>query len=787
MMKKEIILFILMSITLLSSAQFQQNIRGVVADKDSKSVLPGANIVITADGTIFGTTSDKNGAFTLKNVPIGVYHLQATFIGYEPFTMQNIEVTSGKEVFINIGLEEQISKVNEVVVTAYKNGETLNKMAAVSARTFSIKETEKYPGSLGDPSRMASNFAGVITANDSRNDIIIRGNSPQGLLWKLEGISIPNPNHFGALGSTGGPVSILNNNLLSNSDFFTGAFPAEYGNALSGVFDLRMRNGNSQKQEFVGQIGFNGFELGTEGPISKKSGASYIIDYRYSVLALINEIGFKIAGGGIPEYQDLTMKIHVPTKKYGTFSLFSIGGNSHIEYDEEKNENASSYNILNNVRTQNGAKIGIIGLTHRFFPTDNSNIYSTLSASYQNVATKIDTVKNNIIFYGENNLETRLSASSKYTLKVNAKNTFKCGLNFQSFSINYSDSVIGNVFTPPEPGYIRQLNVKRKNLNLLEAFAELQHRVNSNLTLYAGLHSQYFFPNHTHSVEPRLSISYKPNPRSKLSLAYGNHSQIQPLYVYFIKTYDSNKQQYQQTNTNLDFSRANHFVLGYNHLFFKELKCTIETYYQFLYNIPITKDNSYYSLVNAGSSFHQEKIGNLINNGLAHNYGIEITLEKYLDDNYYVLLTTSLFDSKYKAGDNIWRNTAYNNNYVINALGGYNFPLGKRASIDISLRTVCAGGRRQLDIDLDRSIKAGYTIYDTYDAYSTKSAPYFRLDSRMAFKLNGKHITQEWALDLTNITNHSNIYATSYDQNSKTIITTYQQKFYPMMLYRINF
>jgi hypothetical protein len=144
---------------------------------------------------------------------------------------------------------------------------------------------------------MASNFAGVSGANDARNDIIIRGNSPSGLLWQLEGLNIPNPNHFGSLSSTGGPVSMLNNNVLDKSDFMTSAFPAQYGNALSGVFDLSLRNGNNEKYEFLGQVGFNGFELGAEGPFSKNSKSSFLINYRYSTLALFQQIGINFGTG----------------------------------------------------------------------------------------------------------------------------------------------------------------------------------------------------------------------------------------------------------------------------------------------------------------------------------------------------------------------------------------------------------------------------------------------------------------------------------------------------------
>ena len=244
-------------------------------------------------------------------------------------------------------LEEKINNIGEVVVKASaKKAEAQNELAMVSARTFSVEETERFAGSLGDPARMVANYAGVMTQNDSRNDIIIRGNSPSGVLWRMEGIEIPNPNHFGAQGTTGGPVSMVNNNLLTNSDFLTGAFPAEYGNALAGAFDLNLRSGNSTEHEFTGQVGFNGFELGAEGPLLKlKNGqnASYLANYRYSTLEVIDKMGFNVGtGAAIPEYQDITFLVDVPGTKTGRIKLFGLWGKSFIALGRDLSDTAEN-------------------------------------------------------------------------------------------------------------------------------------------------------------------------------------------------------------------------------------------------------------------------------------------------------------------------------------------------------------------------------------------------------------------------------------------------------------
>lgn len=787
---KSLFLFILFNLTLISGfAQFTQNLRGKVIDHESKASLPGASIAVFYNGNSLGTIADKDGYFELFDIPIGKIDIQISYIGYQPFELTNLQLISGKEKVLTIELIEKVIKMEEIMVTALRNGETTNKMTNLSVRSFSIKETERYAGSLGDPSRMASNFAGVITANDNRNDIIIRGNSPQGLLWRLEGINVPNPNHFGALGSTGGAISILNNNVLTNSDFFTGAFPAEYGNAISGVFDLKMRNGNTKENEFLGQIGFNGFELGAEGPISKKNGWSYLVNYRYSVLDIMDQLGFNMANGAIPEYQDLTVKLHFPTKKLGEFNIFGISGDSFIDFDEERGN--TLFTTANGVRTRNGSSMFVAGITHRVLPDQTSNIFTTFAVTQQNVETQIDTIfddQSEKRFFGEFNSETKYSASTQYTKKYNSKNTLNTGILMEATNINYVDSVDGSAINSDLANqFVYQLNTQQGGLNIWQAHAEWKHRINNYITLYGGLHFQQFMLNGTASIDPRFNFTYHLKNNTELSFAYGKHAKVQPFYVYFTESYDEGSDTYSQKNQNLELTQAHHFVFGYNHRIMTNLDFKSEIYYQKLYNVPVSVNYPYYSLVNAGNSFHQARVDELINEGTGDNYGIDLTLEKYLNKNYYYLLTTSLFDSKYKGYDKVIRNTEFNTNFVVNALGGYEIEISDKLSFDVNVRLIWSGGKRMIDINLDESIAQGSTVYNFETAYQNRSSDYFRLDGRASIILNGKNISQEWAVDLSNITNRKNIYSTAYNNDSKSIEYVYQQAFFPMFLYRINF
>jgi len=408
----------LLPISLMSQDKFTQNISGIVLDEITKEPLFGANVVLENTEYFIGTSTDENGRFVLNNIPVGRVSLKITYLGYYPKSISNINLGTGKQLVLNIELQEAVIQGEEVeVIATQEKSRPINRMATVSARSFSVEESQRFAGARNDISRMASNFAGVNQGNDSRNDIIIRGNSPIGLLWRYEGVDIPNPNHYGAVGSTGGPVSILNNNVLANSDFFTGAFPAEYGNAFSGVFDLSMRNGNQDKHEFIGQIGFNGFEFAAEGPLNKKSGASYIISYRYSTMAIFSALGVDYGTGtAVPKYQDLSLKINVPTNKIGKFSLFALGGISEIEILESEADTTDSEQSLYTGESEdlyNTSTLGVVGLSHTYVINNSTYTKLTLAASYHDFLTRIDSLStlNREPFpsYRNNFKETKLS------------------------------------------------------------------------------------------------------------------------------------------------------------------------------------------------------------------------------------------------------------------------------------------------------------------------------------------------------------------------------------------
>ncbi len=788
-MKKLTVIIITLLASTASIAQnntLHQTIKGIVIDEQSGNTIAGATINI--ENSKATTLADGSGNFTISKVPIGRQNLKASAVGYEDVFIANIEVTSSKEVVLEIKLKEKVQKMDEVVLkTGKAKNKALNETAVVSARQLSTDEAFKYAGTRNDPSRMAQNFAGVSGTNDGRNDIIIRGNSPAGVLWRMDGIDIPNPNHFSTLGSTGGPVSILNINTLKNSDFITSAFPAQYGNAIAGVFDLRLRNGNAGKNEFTGQMGFNGFEFGAEGPINKANKSSYLVDYRYSMVAALQNLGLKFGtGSATPYYQDVTFKINLPTAKAGTFSIFGLGGESHIHFLPESQGDDNLYSSNDGTQRDRNFKslTGAIGLAHQYFYNSNTSAKTTFAVSGFSAKYNEDIVedgKENRRAFLRNSEQMKYSFSHTFNKKFSAKNQLNAGvvadvntLKLKQDYIKDGDSVLSNLLNADETAV------------LLKAFANWNHRFTDKLSTNLGLYVQDFTVNNSISVEPRWNIKYQLKHNQSLSFGAGLHSQTQQLETYFYQTRNNNGD-ILLTNKELDFVKSVHGALGYDINFTRYFRIKTELYGQYIYNAAVEKTASSFSMLNSGSDFGLPDKTNLVNNGKGYNYGIELTAERFLHKGFYYLLTISLFESKYKGSDNIWRNTAFNSNYVINALAGKEWKLNEKTTFGIDTKLTVTGGQRYKPFDVAASKNAGYIVYKDDEAYSLQNDTYLRWDLKFSYTRNLKRVTQKWYIDLQNLTNRKNIYIRTLNPKTGVESQINQMGLFPNINYQITF
>jgi hypothetical protein len=766
-----------------------QTIKGTITDKQAQSNLPGVSIIVLGSSPLKGTTTDADGKFKLTEMKPGRYDLRISFMGYKEIVLPNILVNTGKEVSVDVGLEENVNSLTEVVIDATKNNETNNELTSVSGRSFSMEEVNRYAGGRSDPSRLAANFAGVSSPDDSRNDIVIRGNSPAGVLWRIEGLNIPNPNHFSTIGTTGGPVSGINTNLLKNSDFFTSAFPAEYGNANAGVFDLGFRNGNSDKREHTIQFGaLTGIEAMTEGPINREKGSSYVIAYRYSFTGFAQSLGLSVGTAATPFYQDLSFKINSGYGKLGRFTLFGLGGKSKIDFKHDKVDSTDLF-ADPTADSHFTSDIGLVGLKHfirigtrSYF---NTIIGGTYSGSYFNLDTvsKLDESTTRVT---ENKVsQIRYSVNTSFNSKISSRLFVKIGAIEELLNLNLFYKT--RALTPTW----QQIWDYNDYTSLIQGYAHAKYNFTDKLTLNLGLHGQYLTLNGSSSIEPRAGLKYQLNQKNTVSIGYGMHSQMQPTDVYFFRSVNADGT-YDQSNKNLDFTRSQHFVIGYDILPIKDWRVKTELYYQFLSKVPVTETPGSFSMLNTGSSFNPNEQGYLKNTGTGENYGAELTIEKFFTKGYYGLITGSIYESTYKGSDNVKHNTAFNGKYVYNVLVGKEFKLGKarRNTITIDIKMTHAGGRYYTPIDLGASqaIKQEILKGDEY-AFTQRNSDFFRLDVKTGFTLNSKKrkMSQSLFFDIQNVTNNKNVFAQRYNPLTNNINTAYQIGFFPNFVYKVQF
>ncbi len=790
-MRCSIFITILLLIPQLGYGQLTQTVRGQVIDHYSEMPIPGAKVYLFSKTDTLRQLTDIDGYFRFENVAVGRYNLLASYAQYESAVLQNLEVISSKELILVVKMTEEVKNLDEVKVTAKKDVETVNQLSTVSARTFSIEESRRYAGSNNDVARMAQNFAGVQGADDSRNDIIIRGNSPSGVLYRMDGIDIPNPNHFARFGTTGGPVSMLNNNVLSNSDFFTGAFPAEYGNALSGVFDLRMRHGNNERYEFMGQVGFNGAELMAEGPLSKKKKSSFLVNYRYSTLEFFKLLGMNFGTVALPKYQDATFKLYFPSEK-GVTSIFGMGGLSNINILSSDTEEENSIWGSTGTDIYFRSNTGVTGISHKH--RINANSFFEIIGGIQGSINKVqnDTLDvngaNPFTTFNSNSNISRQTTIFNYQNKINSRNLIKAGIINDVYMLNFNDSIYENALIGLIP--LRDFNGAT---DLVRGHFQHRFRWTENITLVSGVYGQLLSLSNQYSIEPRIGMNFKLPANQRISIGYGMHSQVAPLEVYFsqIRLLDGS---FITPNKNLKFTRSQHLVASFQKGFKHGINLKVETYGQYLTNVPVDRQVSTYSLLNFGASFVTGTPDSLVNGGEGYNYGVEMTLEKSLNNGIYFLLTGSLFDSKYKGSDEVWRNTAFNGNHTLNVLGGYEYRFKSRSenpkyksALTFDLKFTWNGGGRYTEILLDQSIQSGTQVLDEANTFARSYPDYMKGNARIGFKLIGKKATQEWACDFQNFTNRANIFYQEYNAYAGMIRTIYQNGFLAIFQYRITF
>lgn len=775
---------LIIALTLLSTqlqAQQPANVlRGTIIDQILQQ--PVTNATVTIYETEKSVVSDDNGYFRFNNVPLGTYRLVISHTGFEDRVMEGIIINAGKETVVQVPLITKV-KMETAVVVKSKSRRNLpnNDMSLVSARAFTVEETQKYAAAVNDPLRMAMAFPGVMAVDDGNNQIIIRGNSPSGMLWRMEGMDIPNPNHFGNAGATGGGISILSSQLLSNSDFVTGAFAAEYGNALSGVFDLKLRKGNNEKREYTVQAGILGLNVAAEGPFSKNYKGSYLINYRYSTLNLLNKLGIT-PGEGSTNFQDLSYHISLPASRAGTFSLFGFGGLSD-DQDPAKRDSLKWESKADRYQSDFISNTMYNGITHSISLGSKARLQSGIGYSVVKNAYNEYLLDDDYEF--QDNLRVKyytkkLNLSSTFHYRFNNQLHLRAGMIVTRHGFNYFQQ------TPDNEGDPLEVRIDQKGHTYSQQlFAQAQYRLSNRWTLNAGAHYLRLSFNNTDAIDPRLSLQWQIDSKNSLAFAYGLHSQMQALGVYFAQDGNTpNGPVY--LNRDLDFSRAHHYVLSYNRKLDEAWKLKTELYYQQLFRVPVsTEAGSTFTTLNNIDDFPTDP---LVNKGKGRNYGLEISAERYLRNQFYFLLSQSLYQSKYTALDGVERNTRFNGNYITTIVTGRDFESFKGTKVfGINLKAIFAGGQRTTPIDEEASRDAGYTIWNEANAYSKQNTAYFRTDLRFSIKWNRRKHTSTLSLDIQNLTNRLNVFNQWYDSEKGSVQTNYQNGLIPVLNWKLEF
>lgn len=754
-----------------------QNIRGKILDKDSQLPLIGVNIVIKNSNPLKGTISDINGAFELNEVPTGRHQLECSYTGYETFLTDHFIINSARVEELTINLVESAVSMQEVVVQAQKFGnEALNELSILSTRSFSVDETQRYAASANDPGRMAMGFPGVQPSRDSRSDIIVRGNSGIGLLWRLEGIDIPNPNHFARRGSSGGGLTIFSVSMLGNSDFSTGAFPAEYGNAVSGVFDIKFRKGNKEKLQQSFRAGMLGLDYSAEGPFQKGKQATFLFNYRYSTLGLLNKLGLHLVGARVDNvFQDISFNLHFPsTNNKRIFTIWGIGGLSQEnERAEEKMEDWKSFSdyLTRDVQSD----MGTLGMTYFTTAGKNAFLKTNLAFTHQTILFSNDTLnalRNAFTNNAEAYKESRIVLNSSWNKKFNTKWTLKTGIilsqiHYNLFRNTLSDSIDINA---------------QGNTQLLQAFIQLRFRPFDRLTINLGTHATHFNLNKKSAIEPRIGVKYQLSEKHALMAAVGLHSKVLPLGNHFTLIKG------REVNREIGFLKTQHYVLGYDFFVSETWKIHAELYFQTLKDVPVSVDSgSSWSILNTIDGFVKDE---LVNVGTGENSGLDISLEKSFDKGLFMILSTSIFQSKYTDASGRRFPTIFDSGLSGALMCGKEWMFKNASVLQIGLKSIYNGGQRLTPLldNVETSRFDQHPALDDSRAFSEQVADYFRTDFRISFRKNNRHTAWTIGLDIQNALNKRNIDAINrtYDPDINDWIYRKQSGLTPVLSFQID-
>lgn len=713
----------------------------------------------------------------LAQVPIGKHYLYVKHIAYST-EEHEVRLLSGKEATVTIALKEAVRSIDEVVVIY---SEQKHEDGGVRVMPPVVN---RYAGNVRDPLRMLSSVVGVQNLSDDKNDLVVRGNSPIGVLWMLEGCEILNPNHFSASGGTGGSLSVLNPDMMGISTLYTGAFPAKFGNALSAVFDAKLRSGSVHKLEHYAQLSNVDVNVGSEGYL-KKGVASYNVAYRQSFASAIEGVSQKYRDmlGATPDFNDFTAKLHFRHRQ-GTTNVWAVGGLSQIEVEAGNGVNSTKLDIENKTQTLSA------GVGETLFLSDNVSLTANLYTSL--LSTK--NVKQDHDYTGEGGLpssiftdtEQRYGLNATLTAKISTGNVLSAGI---AGNISSSRAVNDERQFPEDTLFYYALE---KQYSTLNAFAEWKCRFGGGLESTLGVHYFYLHLNRAQNLEPRASLHWQPTKKHGVTLSAGMYSRQYPIGIYLTREHTP-EGGFTQPYLSFGFMKSAQAALSYRATPLPQWSVEVNGYYQHHYNIAVDQHSGSYSTLNLAYYFDDIYLlyQKLETTGVGRCYGVELTSRFGGGSGYYAQLNGSLLSAKARGYDRKWYSTAFNSTYALTALAGKEIPLSPngRYALTVDISAMLAGGRRYTPLDVEASVRQMKIIYDETRLNAMQYAPYSRVDAKVGVMCNAKGMTHVLSFDFRNVLDVKNIYEQVELPLNGEVLTysVYQLRFFPVLSYKILF
>lgn len=745
---------------------------GRVTDALTGQTLVGATVQLS--GTAQGTSTDSTGRYQLAQLRPGFYNLEVSFLGYRKVVVPEVLLNAGTANIVDVALHPAAAELSSVVVSA----PALPTAALPGPRpiTLTTEAIKRLPATFYDPARMAALYAGVGQADDQANALVIRGHTPNHLKWRLEGFEITNPNHTANAGTfsdlptlTGGGVNALSAQVLDNSVLHTGAWTAEYGNAVGGILDMRFRNGDNEDRHYTLQAGLIGFDAAAEGPFRAGGKSSYLVNARYSFTGLLAELGIDFGGETI-SFSDLSYNLFFPIGDQGSLKVFGLFGESQNRFTARPPEEQTEFKDLNDIDFT--GSLGNAGFRYEQALGERGRL--DIGMLYSTTAARRDLSRDSVAeFYDLD--QTRASLRLNYRLRLGARGYGRAGLEYLLTEEDLTTNLPGGAARPNFP----------LTTNVLQPYLAVG-RSGGRFNWELGVRVGHFSGDITTTVvpEPRLRMSYLTPGAGRFALAYGLHTQREPGFVL----------------ARLDARRPIDYApLGAHHLEaewegqLSETKVRLTPFYQQVFNQAGGSTLPGYGLQSV-NLFDDPLRTDLFDAGFrSRHYGLEATLQRYLDDSWYYLASAGYFRAELMDLTPFFPDfpaaARFDGRYTANLTLGREWEKQKTAEVQrtfgFNLALIGRGGYRQPPIDLAASRAAGRTVFVYLAGYTEQLRDYFRADLRIYWRRNRGRRTATFSLDLQNALNTENTAYFYYDALLDDIVERRQLTFIPILNYRL--